>query len=83
MIEFNHKEEELILTCDYCGAEVENLYNLEGDQVCSQCVFEHYEEKAQEFMDCNEVDADAVYQEMDEQNRTEAEEDLAESWRDE
>lgn len=82
MIEFYSNEGELILTCEWCGAEVEDLFNMDGDQVCADCVFKHYEEKAQEYMDANKIDAAEAYAEMDEQNRIEAEEALAESWRD-
>lgn len=82
MIEFNGIQEELILTCDWCGAEVEELYELEGDQVCEQCCFARFEEKATEHMETNKVDAETIYQDEDEQAEIEADEWLAESWRD-
>ena len=82
MIEFYSNEGELILTCEWCGAEVEDLYNMDGDQVCEACVFKSYEEKAVEFMEVNKIDAAEAYAEADEQNRIEAEEALAESWQD-
>lgn len=82
MIEFNNSDGELILTCEWCGAEVDDLYNMDGDQVCEACVFKSYEEKAVEYMEVNKIDAAEAYAEADEQNRIEAEEDLAESWRD-
>lgn len=27
-----------VLTCDYCGDDVDELYNLNGDEVCEICL---------------------------------------------
>lgn len=39
---------ELELICDDCGSEVENLYKLDGRQVCEDCYKESAFENAEE-----------------------------------